>query len=373
MECNVGVSLSFPYISPKYNLDKYSVIQGANGKSFNIIINNDYNFVVFARAIPEAQENIVALLTFTINGRPGNADFIGNFYLGNDQAPDSILEVTMSCSDECFCSFTNDKMDPVPTQTPTIKTTTVTTTPTSAPTKEIIATLYTSPTPEPTRRKVTASPTRTITENPTLKITASPTRKITENPTLRATASPTASPTDKITSSPTKAPIIPIPESCEVVGTLSFPEDDYAGDDYYYFHNDELIVKRTDRDDSCELSNSTDYCEHFQDGAFGDAYYSKEYVTIFDAAGYTFDVAVWHKFDYYEQYTNSTTDYDHEQVGKLTFSVNGKEVEGEWYHDFDPDVHTHDEYGYENSDYDSLLIVSMECSEACQCSFKKTE
>lgn len=342
MECNVGVSLSFPSISPKYNLDKYSIIQGANGKSFDIVINNDYNFVVFARAIPEAQENIVGLLTFTINGRPGNADFIGNFYLGNDQTPDSILEVTMSCSDECFCSFTNDKMDPVPTQTPTIS-------------------------------RVTESPTRTITENPTLKITASPTRKITENPTLRVTASPTASPTDKITSSPTKAPVIPIPESCEVVATLSFPEDDYAGDDYYYFHNDELIVKRTDRDDSCELLNSTDYCEHFQDGAFVDAYYSEEYVTIFDAAGYTFDVAVWHKFDYYEQYTNSTTDYDHEQVGKLTFSVNGKEVEGEWYHDFDPDVHTHDEYGYENSDYDSLLIVSMECSEACQCSFKKTE
>lgn len=340
MECNVGVSLSFPSISPKYNLDKYSVIQGANGRSFDIVINNDYNFVVFARAIPEAQENIVGLLTFTINGRPGNADFIGNFYLGNDQTPDSILEVTMSCSDECFCSFTNDKMDPVPTQTPTIKTTTITTTPTSAPTK----------------------------------VTASPTRKITENPTLRATASPTASPTDKITSkNPTKAPVIPIPEACEVVATLSFPEDDYAGDDYYYFHNDELIVKRTDRDDSCELLNSTDYCEHFQDGAFGDAYYSEEYVTIFNAAGYTFDVAVWHKFDYYEQYTNTTNDYDHVQVGKLTFSVNDEEVDGEWHHDFDPNVHTHDDYGYENSDYDSLLVVSMECSEACQCTFKKTE
>lgn len=142
-------------------------------------------------------------------------------------------------------------------------------------------------------------------------------------------------------------------------------------------------MQRVGSDDECSVYyNETDYCTHSTwDGAIvqdDDYYANEETVHIDDAAGYSFDIKVDHLFTDEE----AETYYDHVMAGKLSITINGEDVGEEWMHDVDDTVNTHvyyysetndDYYLYENPDYDGSLVVRMECTNDCVCTFVKTE
>ena len=115
----------------------------------------------------------------------------------------------------------------------------------------------------------------------------------------------------------------------------------------------------------------------------GEYYEDEEFISsIEDAAGHMFDIKVNHEFTYYEV----DTYYDHMYAGNLTIKVNGEDVGEEWMHDVDDSVDTHNDdyyyndvtkeyvYGYTiNTEYDDLLVVRMDCTNDCVCTFEKTD
>ena len=133
--------------------------------------------------------------------------------------------------------------------------------------------------------------------------------------------------------------------------------------------------------------NDPDYCSHsFQDGQlntfYDDDYYYpiKETVTIPSAAGHTFDFKVEQDF-YDDDFTfENITYYDHMFTGNLTITINGGDAGESWAHDVDDSVDSHIwYYDYDmkkyvlhlNNEYDTLLVLRMECSESCICTFQE--
>lgn len=171
-----------------------------------------------------------------------------------------------------------------------------------------------------------------------------------------------------------------------------------SGLDYYY-HNDDLSVIQYGKDQPCEkyygyYDGDPDYCQHsFFDGGlssyyanlddtlYDDAYYSIadiEWVMIHNAAGDTFNITVSHVWDDDDYYGELATYNDHILTGELTVVVNGQDVGQTWKKDVDENVDTHildeDNVTYvRNGDFDEVLVVRMDCSDLCECTFQQLE
>jgi len=163
---------------------------------------------------------------------------------------------------------------------------------------------------------------------------------------------------------------------CEIKAEIKFPSLSAAeAEGYYGYHNDFISVKRNGFDDICyyDADGETDWgCKHNGEAKFERYYDDKlekfsetESVAVCNAMGGTFDFSINHYFTANDS-SSPQSELDHLLKGTLSIFINGEDY-GEYAHDVDKDINTHDADGNVNPLYDSQKTINVACDGACNC------